>query len=49
MMIPFPFSTEDPDVDFSHLLQDSEHAKSDLFLGFEKVLVHMEEDSSGVE
>ena len=44
----FSFSTEDSEVDFSHLLQDNEHAGSDLFARLEKIPVYMEKDSSAV-
>ena len=45
----FPLSVVDPEVNFSHLLHDPEHSDSNLFGGLEKIPLHVEEDSSGVE
>lgn len=45
----FSFSTGDPELDFLHLVQNPEHAGSDLFAGLEKIPLHMEEDPSRVE
>ena len=49
MDIPFPFLPEDPEIDFSLLLQDSEHVEDDLFSGLGEVPLYVEEDPSGVE
>ena len=49
MDIPFLFSIEDPEIDFSLSLQDSEHVEDDLFSGLGEVPLHVEEDPSGVE
>ena len=49
MDIHSPFSTEDPEIDFSLLLQDSEHVEDDLFTGLGEVHLHVEENPSGVE
>ena len=43
------FSTEDPEIDFSLLFQDSEHVEDDLFAGLREVPLHVEENPSGVE
>ena len=45
----FYFSTRDPDVYFAYLLQGPEHVGSHLFAGLEKIPLHTEEDTSGIE
>ena len=48
MDIPSLFSTEDPEINFSLLFQDSEHVEDDLFAGLGEVPLHVEENPSGV-